>query len=258
MSISLEFDRMVATQYKNSSQKVRVMTEGWVRREVYCPSCGNLRLNQYSNNKPVADFFCKNCSEDFELKSKGEVLGAKIVDGAYKAMLERLSDAHNPNLFLLNYDLHSYQVSNFLVIPKHFFIPNIIEKRRPLSANARRAGWIGCNILLNRIPESGRIFLIKDKQVEPKERVCSVWKKTLFLRDEKKVESRGWLLDVMRCVELIRKKEFSLSDVYKFESALAKQHPDNKHIKDKIRQQLQILRDRRYIQFTGRGEYRLA
>ena len=45
--------------------------------------------------------------------------------------------------------------------------------------------------------------------------------------------------------------------MYEFETVLAKQHPDNKHIKDKIRQQLQILRDRNYIQFIGRGEYRL-
>ncbi len=258
MSINLEFDRTLATQYRNSSQRVRVMTEGWVKTEVYCPGCGNLRLKQYSNNKPVADFFCENCSEDFELKSKKDALGAKIVDGAYSAMLNRLSEVHNPNFFFLNYDLRSYQVSNFLVIPKHFFVPDIIEKRSPLSDSARRAGWIGCNILLSRIPESGRIFLIKNKQTEPKENVCAAWKKTLFLREEKKVESRGWLLDVMRCIELIRKKEFSLSDVYKFEPILAKQHPGNRHVKDKIRQQLQILRDRNYIRFTGRGEYLLT
>jgi len=61
----------------------------------------------------------------------------------------------------------------------------------------------------------------------------------------------------MRCIELIRKKDFTLGDVYKFESILAQQHPDNRHVKDKIRQQLQILRDRNYIQFVGRGLYRL-
>jgi type II restriction enzyme len=257
MSISLELDTKLADRYKSSSQKARVMTEEWVKSEVYCPSCGNLHLKQYSNNKPVADFFCDYCSEDFELKSKGNALGAKIVDGAYSTMLDRLSDAHNPNFFLLNYDLHSYQVSNFLVIPKHFFVPYIIEKRSPLSPIARRAGWIGCNILLSRIPESGRIFLIKDKQFVLKENVYAAWKKTLFLREEKKVESKGWLLDIMLCIESIRKKEFSLEDVYKYETALAKQHPDNKHIKDKVRQQLQILRDRNYLQFMGRGEYRV-
>lgn len=254
----LALDRRIAEQYKSSSQKIRVLSEGWVKNEVYCPSCGNVCLEQYLNNMPVADFFCKSCGEDFELKSKSNSLGKKIVDGAYRTMLERLEDAHNPNLFLLNYDSSSYQISNFLVIPKHFFIPGIIEKRSPLSATARMAGWIGCNILINRIPDAGKIFLIKDKQTKPKENVCAIWQKTLFLREENKVDSKGWILDIIRCIELIRKKEFTLADIYKFESMLSKQHPGNRHIKDKIRQQLQVLRDRNYIQFTSRGEYRIV
>jgi type II restriction enzyme len=56
---------------------------------------------------------------------------------------------------------------------------------------------------------------------------------------------------------LIRKKEFTLVDVYNFESMLAKQHPGNRHIKDKIRQQLQFLRDKGYLEFIGRGKYRV-
>jgi len=187
--MNLNFDRRKIESYRSSSQKVRVLSEDWVNKEAYCPNCGNTRLNKYSNNKPVADFFCGSCNEDFELKSKKDFLGTKIVDGAYKAMLERLADVHNPNLFLLNYDLCSYQVSNFLVIPKHFFVPEIIEKRRPLSATARRARWVGCNILLSRIPVAGRIFLIRDKQVESKDKVQAVWQKTLFLREEKKAEA---------------------------------------------------------------------
>ena len=37
---------------------------------------------------------------------------------------------------------------------------------------------------------------------------------------------------------------------------LAGKHPDNHHIKDKIRQQLQMLRDNGIIEFIGRGHYR--
>lgn len=257
MGINLKLKRKLAQAYNSPSQKARVLTEGWLKNEAYCPNCGNEYLEKYPNNTPVADFFCENCSEDFELKSKSIGFGKKVLDGEYESMLDRLADAHNPNLFLLSYDLSSYQVSDFLVIPKQFFIPEIIEKRSPLSTTARRAGWTGCNILLDRIPETGKIFLIKDKQIKPKEDVCAVWQKTLFLREERKIQSRGWILDVMRCIELIRKKEFTLADIYKFENMLAIQHPDNRHIKDKIRQQLQILRNRNYIQFTGKGEYRI-
>jgi len=34
-------------------------------------------------------------------------------------------------------------------------------------------------------------------------------------------------------------------------------HPDNHHIKAKIRQQLQFLRDKGYLQFFGSGKYKV-
>ena len=78
MQLSLE--RSLTFRYKNSSQKIRVMTEDWVNKEVYCPNCASASLKKYSNNRPVADFFCENCNEDFELKSKRDPLGSKLVD----------------------------------------------------------------------------------------------------------------------------------------------------------------------------------
>jgi type II restriction enzyme len=37
---------------------------------------------------------------------------------------------------------------------------------------------------------------------------------------------------------------------------LQKLHPANRHVRDKIRQQLQVLRDLGLIEFLGRGGYR--
>lgn len=122
---------------------------------------------------------------------------------------------------------------------------------------AKRAGWIGCNILLTHIPQTGKIFFVRAGRIEPKEKVLSNWKKTLFLRDEKEISAKGWLLDTILCVEKIGHKEFALDQMYAFENELSKKHPDNRHIKDKIRQQLQVLRHKGYLQFTGRGNYRL-
>jgi type II restriction enzyme len=206
----------------------------------------------------VADFFCLNCKEDYELKSKQNTIGNKIVDGAYRTMLERLADEHNPNFFLLNYDLVSLKVKHFLVIPKHFFIPEIIEKRKPLAKTARRAGWVGCNIRLDHIPEAGKIFFVQGQKKVEKKKVLADWKRTLFLRDEENSFAKGWLIDVMRTVERLGKQEFSLDDVYAFESQLKKLHPDNRHVKDKIRQQLQVLRDKDFVVFLGRGRYQLS
>jgi len=256
--MKLTLDNQLATNYKNASQRARVLTERWVDESVFCPNCGRLDIDKYPNNRPVADFYCSNCKEDYELKSKQDGLGTKVLDGAYRTMIERLQSSNNPNFFLLNYGLENLTVLNFLVIPKHFFIPEIIERRKPLAMTARRSGWVGCNIILQSIPESGKIFFVKNQQVEPKEKVLSEWKRTLFLREEKEISAKGWLLDIMRSIEKLGKREFILDDVYAFENELSKLHPDNKHIKDKIRQQLQVLRDRGYLQFTGRGNYSLT
>ncbi len=172
-------------------------------------------------------------------------------------MIERLNSSNNPNFFFLNYNPIKFEVLNFLVIPKHFFIPNIIEKRKPLSINARRSGWVGCNILLQSIPQSGKIFYIKNGQKEEKDEILKNWQKTLFLRETKRQELKGWILDVMSCIDKLNKQEFTLNEIYSFENLLKKKHPDNRHVRDKIRQQLQFLRDKGYLEFLEKGKYKL-
>lgn len=255
--MNLFLEPKLVDEYKSLSQKVRVLTEHWVDNQVYCPNCGHITIDKYVNNKPVADFFCSNCGEDYELKGTKEKIISKVVDGAYRTMIERLQNSNRPNFFLLNYNLRDFEVLNFIVIPKQFFIPEIIEKRKPLSSNARRAGWVGCNILLQSIPQTGKIFFVKNRQVQLKDKVLTQWQKTLFLREEKEASSKGWLLDIIKCIEKLGSEDFSLNEVYDFENLLSKKHPENIHIKDKIRQQLQILRDKGYLEFIERGRYRL-
>jgi type II restriction enzyme len=179
-----------------------------------------------------------------------------VVDGAFGSMCQRLAESNNPNLMLMNYDLQRLSVTNLFVVPKHFFVRDIIEERKPLAPTARRAGWVGCNILLKQIPDAGKIFFVRNSEPLPKEAVLAKWQKTLFLRDER-ADSRGWLLEVMKCIELIGRPEFELSDVYAFEARLRSAYPNNKHVKQKVRQQLQVLRDRGFIDFVSRGSYRL-
>lgn len=251
--MQLAFDLERAKGYKSKSQIARVLTEAWVKANAYCPHCGQDYLNDFANNRPVADFFCDNCQEQFELKSKKGNTGRKIVDGAYQSMIERISSDKNPNFFFLNY-VETYHVKNFLIIPKHFFTPSIIEKRKPLPPTARRAGWEGCNIIMSSIPDSGKIFYIKNQNVVDKKDVLSQWQKTSFLRQTAH-KSKGWLLDILGCLEQIPTQDFQLKDVYAFENHLKRLHPENNFIRDKIRQQLQLLRDKGYVKFISRGRY---
>jgi type II restriction enzyme len=252
--MNLCFNTKLVDGYKSNSQIARVLTENWVLNNSYCPCCGEVPLNEFENNRPVADFFCNKCSEEFELKSKGGQLTNTITDGAYSTMIERISSNQNPNFFFLTYS-KNWTVENFLIIPKQFFTPDIIVKRKPLSSTAKRAGWIGCNIDISNVAEAGKVFLVKDAKIIDKKAVENSFNQTLFLR-EKSSNSRGWILDVMLCVDSIKKQYFTLDEVYQFENKLKLKYPNNNFIKDKIRQQLQVLRDKGIIEFVGRGNYK--
>jgi type II restriction enzyme len=254
MELSLPIE--IAADYRSSSQRIRVMTEYWVNHSVFCPNCGNI-LKTFENNAPVADFYCGNCSEEYELKSKNGNVGRTIVNGAYSTMIDRLKSDNNPNFFFLTYEKSTLQITNFLAIPKYFFIPSIIVKRIALKATARRAGWIGCNIDISNVPELGKVFYVQNGSAKSKNEVLDKWSKTDFVKTEQDIESKGWLLDVLLCLERINKPEFSLDDVYNFEAHLEAKHPSNNNVKAKIRQQLQFLRDRDLIEFLGRGQYRM-
>lgn len=67
---------------------------------------------------------------------------------------------------------------------------------------------------------------------------------------------KGWTQEVLECLQEIDEEDFTLQDVYQFEERLTKKYPKNFHVKDKIRQQLQILRDEGYVVFVGNGRYR--
>jgi len=199
---------------------------------------------------------CDNCKQQYELKSKAGTLGKKIADGAYTTMMQRLNEDSAPNLLLLSYEKTSFNPISFFAIPSCFFRPISIEKRKPLANTARRAGWVGCNILLNEIPLAGRIAFIQNQMLRSKAQIIKDWRMATDIA-QAKPEAKGWLLDVMLCVDALRKPEFSLTELYAFEARLTERHPDNSFVKDKIRQQLQRLRDIGYLEFIQRGRYRV-
>jgi type II restriction enzyme len=242
--------------YANPAQRARVFTESWVAANLFCPNCGARRIIQYPNNMPVADFYCAGCQEQFELKSKKGRMGSKVTDGAYGAKMSRLASDTNPNLALMSYDLKRFTVTDFFFVPKQFFTATIIEERPPLAATAKRAGWIGSNILLRDVPDSGKVWFVRGGEALAVAAVRERWRSTLFLRDVR-TSARGWLIEVMKCVEAVGRREFTLDDVYAQEAGLKRLYPGNQNVRPKIRQQLQVLRDRGFLDFTGRGRYRL-
>lgn len=242
--------------YKSASQRARVGTESWAASTLFCPCCDSPRLSALTRNAAAVDFSCPACHSPFQLKSQSKPLGSRIVDAAYSQMKRAILEDRTPNLYTLHYDPVAWAVRTVVLIPRFAFGLSVLERRPPLAPTARRAGWVGCNIVLEKIPEDARIPVVSDGHARTPREVRSAYDRLRPLA-KLNVEARGWTLDVLNVVRSLNRRDFSLGNVYAHEEQLAKLHPSNRHIRDKIRQQLQILRDIGLLDFLGRGDYRL-
>ena len=170
-------------------------------------------------------------------------------------MMRALISDSIPNLLVMQYSPEWF-VLNLMLIPSFFFSPAAIQKRKPLGPNARRSGWVGCNILLSEIAQDGKIQIVSQGTCLSPHVVRERYERVRPL-SQVAARSRGWTLDVLRIIRDIGDTRFCLSDVYAQESMLATIYPKNRNIRPKIRQQLQVLRDLGYIRFEGRGQYAL-
>jgi len=243
-------------RYKSASQRVRVGTESWGAANFFCPACKSPRLDAAPRNTVAVDYFCPTCESPFQLKSQSKPLGSKIVDAAYSEMKRAILEDRTPNLFVLHYDLDTWAVRTVLLVPHFAFALSAVERRRPLAQTARRAGWVGCNIMLDKIPLHARISIVSEGTPHPPREVRSSYDRLRPL-EKLRVEKRGWTLDVLQVVQSLGKLEFTLADVYAHTEGLKKLHPNNAHIQPKIRQQLQVLRDLGLLEFLGAGAYKL-
>ena len=249
-------NKNLAKGYKSQSQIARVVTEAWFEENMYCLGCKSNSLDSLQANTKVLDFQCFSCEEKYQLKSKSRKFGKTIANSEYYTKIEIIEKGLSPNWAFLQYNYNTFEICNLMIIPRHFMIIDAIKPRKPLSDKARRAGWVGSNILLNRLPPDARIYVIENSKIMPKKKVRNRWKQFEFLRYQK-LKEKGWINDVLTCVRELGKKEFTLQEMYGFIERLHELHPGNYHVEAKIRQQLQVLRDNGVLEFVKRGEYRL-
>ena len=242
--------------YKSPQQCVRAVTEEWGESNLYCANCNSDGLTRLKANTPTIDFDCPKCKAVFQLKGRKHPIGGILTDAAYQKMREAILSDRTPNLLALHYDADSWRVRDLILIPHFAFSLAAVKKRPPLKESARRHGWIGCNIILSNIPSDARIPMVSGGLASNPAEVRRLYRRLKPLA-KLRLEARGWLLDVLNVVRSLERRTFSLNDVYSHEAHLAELHPKNQHVQPKIRQQLQLLRDKGFIEFLGRGDYRL-
>ena len=146
-------------------------------------------------------------------------------------------------------------------MPGHFITEAVVQRRNPLRSTAQRSGWVGSNIFLSKLPPEGRVAVVANGAVIAPETVRANWNRFRFLKNDPRA-SGGWGAEVLAYVRRLQsetgRSDFTLQTFYAwFRDTLMAQHPDNHHIEAKIRQQLQVLRDGKVLEFLGRGRYRI-
>jgi type II restriction enzyme len=253
--MQLHCDTSCADQYKSLPQKARVISEAWFVSNGYCLACQNDRLQATVANTKATDFTCVACGHNYELKTFQARPKRSLVDGAYSTMMARIMDGTVPTLLMLERN-NDWTITGLTAVHHTFLTPSVIAERKPLSQSARRAGWIGCNIRLDQIPADAQISIIEDGRSNESGLVRKTFQRYERLRTIEP-KSRGWTTLTLLVIRSLRRTSFTLSDIYERQSQFAAAYPDNRNVLPKIRQQLQVLRDLGYLEFIGKGAYRL-
>jgi type II restriction enzyme len=188
------------------------------------------------------------------LKAQRGKLGRVWRDSAYDPWRESFENDTTPNLALMQYNIKDLSVINLTVIPAFFIRPSCIMPWK-LST---RPNYMMCSILLHSVGSDAHIKIITDGVEVDQREVHERYRSFAWMRHLPH-KKRGWTADVLRCIRELNKPSFTLKEVYaSSQKELERLHPDNKNIRAKIRQQLQVLRDHGFLTFEGKGQYKLV
>ncbi len=253
--MELKCDIRLAANYKSQSQIARVLSEAWFAKNAYCLACDADEVRQTKANTGATDFVCPKCLHRYELKTFRGKQPKALNDGAFDTLMGQIQAGAAPTLCLLQ-RTPEWAIRGLDAVHSSFVLPDAVIARKPLSKSAKRKDWVGCTIRLDLIDASSQVGVVHDGVALPVNQVRRNFQRFLPLA-RKSVEQRGWTLLTLGMVRRLGKAEFTLQEMYALEEEFERAYPNNHHVRDKIRQQLQILRDLGVLSFVGRGEYRI-
>jgi len=246
----------LASGYTSGAQKSRIISEGWFKSAGYCLNCLSNRLEPTTAGTIARDYVCPICAQPYELKSSARAHTRIVQDGGYESMLRRIRAAEAPALMLMHYS-KQWCVEGLVAIHPVFLTLSVVLKRRTAHTRANGKKYQMCDLNLSLIPTDGKIVVVGGGEARSHAAARREFKESKRFADVP-LAKRGWAGMVLAAVRKIGKREFTLAEVYAHEEAMHAAYPENSHVRDKIRQQMQVLRDLGYVEFLSkRGEYRM-
>ncbi len=133
-----------------------------VRKCCACPRCKRPEtLKALVKNFKCADMICDFCGYLAQVKTKTvtnlDRLPTKILGAAWGPQKDRMAAGIYFPLYLVLVSGKKYSI---FYLPADFQQPDLFVARKPLSENARRAGWQGFYYDLTKVPEGAIVRLV--------------------------------------------------------------------------------------------------
>jgi type II restriction enzyme len=145
--------------WKSESRIIGEACEYYVQNNIQCSRCNNNNFEKCKTNEKSKDLVCLSCNQKYQIKAKSAThkqvdnirckQQLKTIGGDYSTTLRNVSD-HIDYLIVL-YEKKSYAILDILYIKSENVNSDCIIPRKPLSSNAKRAGWQGCTIIFDNI-----------------------------------------------------------------------------------------------------------
>ncbi len=145
--------------WKNESRIVGEASEEYVKNNIKCIRCNNINFEKCKTNEKSKDLICISCNQKYQIKAKcatqkqiNSIINKntfKTIGGEYLTTLNNIDQ--NIDYLIILYEKNSYKIQKILYIRNEYINQQCIIPRNPLSANAKRAGWQGCNIVFSNI-----------------------------------------------------------------------------------------------------------
>tara|TARA_R100001082_G_C4334788_1_gene147319 strand:- start:377 stop:874 length:498 start_codon:yes stop_codon:yes gene_type:complete len=129
--------------------------EFWISDHYGCPVCCDGKLTKLTANEKSIDHQCASCGELFQVKAHKRSFEKRdgsigFVGAEYNTTISSLEKEKKWNLILVEYNKELGRIKGVATILKENITKDNIIPRNPLSKNARRAGWQGCNFKFNK------------------------------------------------------------------------------------------------------------
>lgn len=133
-----------------------------VRQRVPCPRCGRPRhLTPLRANFPCADVICRFCGflaqvKAYTLKGSSRGLPEQVLGAGWYVQRDQIMAGIYHGLYIVGFSQKGRLVRIYYV-PAHILqgAPEVFEPRNPLKETAKRAGWVGFNYNLRKLPMIG-------------------------------------------------------------------------------------------------------